>query len=155
MRLEPDRAEYYCLLASSHLRAGKEPEGLQAAERALQLDPNSADAHFCLGCALHEPETLERAVTEYEESLKLVPEQFEVLGNLGDAYLKLGRAKDARNALTQAGKIKSNDPKLHHLLGKVYLALGDQGNASSEYKILKEQDASLAEDLEKLINPQT
>jgi len=57
--------------------------------------------------------------------------------------------------LTQAEEINSKDPRLHHLLGEVYLALGDRASALREYEILKLQDQARAEELGKLIGPST
>jgi Flp pilus assembly protein TadD len=97
--------------------------------------------------------TYDQAVAAYKESLKLNPGQFEALANLGDARFRLGRAEDALNVLIQAEAIKSNDSKLHHLLGEVYIQLGNRDDASREYEILKQLGRSLADDLGKLMSP--
>jgi Flp pilus assembly protein TadD len=75
------------------------------------------------------------------------------IANLGDARFRLGRAEDALNVLIQAEAIKSNDSKLHHLLGEVYIQLGNRDDASREYEILKQLDRSLADDLGKQMSP--
>jgi tetratricopeptide (TPR) repeat protein len=100
---------------------------------------------------LHEPGKFDKAAEALEKSLELDSNQYETLANLGDTYLELGRIEDAKNVLTKAEKIKSNDPRLHFLLGAVYLRLGDRTSALRESEILKKQDRSFAEDLEKLI----
>jgi len=102
---------------------------------------------------LHRPGTFDKAAAAYENSIELNPSQFEALANLGDAYFRLGRAEDARKVLTQAELIKSDDSKLHCLLGEVYVCLGNRDQASREYEILKQLDPSLADDLGKLMTP--
>jgi tetratricopeptide (TPR) repeat protein len=90
-------------------------------------------------------------VTAYEQSLKLTPTRLEALANLGDTYHELGQAEAAKIALVQAQAINGADPKLHRLLGAVYLELGQKERALAEYEFLKRVDPPLAESLADLI----
>jgi hypothetical protein len=54
--------------------------------------------------------------------------------------------------LIQAEKINSSDPKLHHVLGEVYLKLGKRDEASREHEILTLLDRTLADALAKSFN---
>jgi tetratricopeptide (TPR) repeat protein len=75
----------------------------------------------------------------------------QALANLGDAYLQLGRLEEAREILTHARAVSSNDPKLHHSLAELYLKLGMREEAYREQEILRELDPSLADALAKLL----
>src|SRR5258706_6983444 len=136
VRLKPDSADNHCGLATSYLQLHRPAEAMQSAKEALRLKPDSADAYLQLGCALHcDPETFAEAAAAYQKSLELEPGQFVALANLGDVNLQMGRIEEARDSLIQAGNINSNDPKLHHLLGQVYLRLGRRDVALRDYEI--------------------
>lgn len=74
-----------------------EPEAaLEHAERAVELDLGSADAHFKLGLACALSEQSERASVELGVALRLQPEHLEARRKLGQAYLAIGRTRSAR-----------------------------------------------------------
>jgi Flp pilus assembly protein TadD len=155
VRLKPDNADNHCGLATSYLQLHRPAEAIQSAKEALRLKPDSADGYLQLGCALHfDPETFAEATAAYQKSLELEPGQFVALANLGDVNLQMGRIEEARVSLIQAGNINSNDPKLHHLLGQVYLRLGRRDEALREHEILKSLDPALADALAKSLNGQ-
>jgi tetratricopeptide (TPR) repeat protein len=148
IRLESDNADHHCALAESYLNLHKASDAASSAKEALVLMPDSAEAHLCLACALHfEPDTLDEAIAEYRKSLVLLPDQFVALANLGDAYLQSGRYEESRDSLLRAASINSSDPKLHYLLGQVYLKLGQRDDAARECEILKNMDMELAKSL--------
>jgi len=150
IRLEPGSADNHCSLATSYLQLHRPAEAIQSAKEALRLNPDSADAYLQLGCALHfDPETFVEAIAAYQKSLELEPGQFMALANLGDVNLQMGRIEEARDCLIRAGDITPNDPKLHNLLGQVYLRLGRRDEALREHEILKSLDPMLADALAK------
>lgn len=152
-RLEPDNPENHCGLATSYLQLARPTEAIQSVKEALRLKPDSADAYLLLGCGLHyNPETFIEAYAAYQKSLELKPNQFLALANLGDVNLQTGRIEEARGYLVQAGNINPNDPKLHHLLGQVYLRLDRRDDALREHEILESLDATLANEFAKSLN---
>jgi tetratricopeptide (TPR) repeat protein len=152
IRLEPRSAEHQCGLATAQSQLQRWTEAIQSAREALRLKPDSADGHLCLGCVLHGIERFDEAAAEYRKSLELTPGQFVALANLGDAYLQMGMLHEAKNAFVNAGAIDMKDPKLHRLLGEVYVKLGSKDDACREHEILKVLDPTLAEELGKLLN---
>lgn len=73
---------------------------------------------------------------------------------LGRAYVKLGRYREATVEFMAAIMIEPNGPYapyIHYYLGLVYLGLTDRDSALEEYKILKDLDPELANDLFNLI----
>src|SRR6266853_2065513 len=153
IRLEPDSADNHCRLATSYLQLQRPAEAIQSAKEALRLKPDSADGYLQLGCALQcDSETFVEATAAYRKSLELEPDQFVALANLGDLNLQIGRIEEARDFLVRAGNINPNDPKLHHLLGQVYLRLGRRDEALREREILKSLDPALSDALAKSLN---
>jgi Flp pilus assembly protein TadD len=64
----------------------------------------------------------------------------------------MGRLEEAEEAFIRAGNINPNDPKLHALLGQVYLRLKKRDKVLSELEILKRLDPSKAQELSKSLN---
>ena len=153
IRLEPDNTDNHCGLATSLLKLNKPADAMRSAENALKLKPDSAEAYLLLGCALHcDSATFAEAAAAYQKALQLQPDQFIALGNLGDVNLQMGKVEEAQDALIKAGNINPNDPKLHALLGQVYLRLNKRDSALSELEILKRLDPSKARELSEFIN---
>ena len=67
--------------------------------------------------------------------------------NLGREYFALGRDEDAIEALKQVIRINPDNAKVRFHLALVYLLLGDKGSALEEYKILKDLNKDLANEL--------
>jgi tetratricopeptide (TPR) repeat protein len=66
--------------------------------------------------------------------------------------MERGLNKDALDVLLIAERLDPKDVKHHFNLGEVYIRLGEKGRAQEELQTLKGIDASMANDLEKLIN---
>lgn len=84
------------------IRAGQEGRALAVAKTASASSPNDARVHFSLGMELAAGKQYEAAIHEFEMADVLVPNTFEVLHNLGEAYLRDGNRADAERALQQA-----------------------------------------------------
>lgn len=84
---DPDYAPAWANLASAHVMAanfGADREqssraAMAAAERAVVVDPNDADAHAALGEILANKGDFERARSELETALRLMPGSFAIL----------------------------------------------------------------------------
>jgi serine/threonine protein kinase len=79
--------------------------------QAKELEPMSAEAHYCLGRALyalagHHPDqsTLDVIKNEYEEALRLAPYFCVALSALGEVYLKQGKPAEAISCFIKAEK---------------------------------------------------
>ena len=53
---------------------GKMPEAIEHWERALQIEPDSAEVHYDLGLALEQTGQPEDAIEHYEQALRLRPD---------------------------------------------------------------------------------
>lgn len=70
---------------------------------------------------------------------------------IGYYFVDLGMYKEAIEAYKQAIRIKPDYARAHYGLGFVYLVVGDRGSALNQYKILKELDTNLANELFNMI----
>jgi|ETNmetMinimDraft_2_1059921.scaffolds.fasta_scaffold160570_1 tetratricopeptide (TPR) repeat protein len=71
--------------------------------------------------------------------------------SLGIAYGLLGKRKEAIEAYKQVIRINPDDAEAHYLLGFFYNVLDDKGSALEQYKILKDLDSEVANELFNLI----
>jgi Flp pilus assembly protein TadD len=77
--------------------------GAEAAFRkAIQLDPNNAQAHNNLGFALFEQGKVEEAIAEYRHALRINPNDAMAHNNLGAALFTQGKVEEAIAELKQA-----------------------------------------------------
>ena len=72
MEVKPDDAAAYVGLAGIYFNTGKSPEAKPLVEKALQIDPSNADAHYIYGMTLV-AENPAKAKSEFEEFMKLAP----------------------------------------------------------------------------------
>jgi hypothetical protein len=75
-------------------------------ERAIQLKPQLAEAHYNLGNTLHALDRLEDAEASFKQALSLRPDYAEAHYNLGCVLEDLGRLDEALASITRALEIK-------------------------------------------------
>jgi tetratricopeptide (TPR) repeat protein len=95
-------------LGEAHKDAGQLDMALQVLRRACDLAPENADAHNALGLYLAMLfDSLEQSVVYFEKARDMAPDNPEIRGNLGSAYYKSGRNKEA---FREWGKALELDP---------------------------------------------
>lgn len=97
-----DRMEAALREASEHCKAGRPQDWLDAASRAVQVDPLDPRPHFALGAALHRTGRLYEAISEFERVVELAPTQFSALKNLAVLYERQGFKAKAVEMWTRA-----------------------------------------------------
>jgi adenylate cyclase len=103
--------------------------GWEAAERALALEPNLAEAHAAKGRILADSGRYEEAWPEHELALTLDPESYEVNAAAGRCALAMRRYADALKYFEKAASILENDFWAVGMTIQVYTALGDREGA--------------------------
>ena len=130
------------LVAQHH---GKEAEA--AFERAVQLDPNSGEAHAAYGgFRLHRRE-YDKAQKQLEAALTLEPANARTLADLARAYLGTNRLLEADKRIQEAVARDANDPRVLYVQGRVAEAIGKQEDAYKAYEKALQKKADLAEAL--------
>ena len=99
--------------------------GLAAAERALSLDENLAEAHAAKARVLTAESQYEKALVEIEAALRLDPESFEVNTAAARLYFTQRRFKDAIRFYEKAAALMETDFSSVSMLMTSYKALGD------------------------------
>ncbi len=81
------------------------------------------------------PETRQKVISYYQDALKIYPENYEVLNNLGSFLsLEMREYEQARPYLEEAVQIKPDEAAGWFNLGFVYEQLGDLDKAEKAYK---------------------
>jgi adenylate cyclase len=128
--IDPDYARAWALMALGQLalrfvhgRSGD--DGLAAAERALTLDSNLAEAHAVKARILSQYGRHDEASAEIEIALRLDPESYEV--NRSAAYLRFRqhRLEDAIRYYEKAMTLMETDLNSGGMLGTCYTAVGN------------------------------
>ncbi len=119
-RVRPANLETKFNLTSAYLQAGRTAEGLKSATELSGENKDNVQLHFTLGVLLASEKQYRAAQLELEKANALQPETFEILYNLGQAYLRAGEYPKAELALNRALKLKPDSPEALYLLAQVY-----------------------------------
>ena len=95
-RISPQSALPYVQRAFVQLQTRRPADALLSAQRAVQLAPNSAEAHYVLGRSFLDSGKWEEALQEFQAAAQINPGSPEVHFNLAKAYTKLNRREDAQ-----------------------------------------------------------
>ena len=132
--IDPKYARAWALMAIAQMNlrfadgAGRE-SGLEAAERALALDKNLAEAHAARARALTESGRYDEASGEIEVAIYLDPESYEVNRESGRLRYRLRQFDDAIHYFEKAAALIEADFYSIAMLMSCYTALGDSEGA--------------------------
>jgi predicted Zn-dependent protease len=131
IRISPQSSLPWARLASIALRQRQPAEALPAAQKALLLAPDSADAHYVLGRAYADLGDTDKAIPELETASRLSPGSPEVHFALARAYAKSnqpGKANEERAAFTRLNALAEQQRAQHG--NQAYQGAHDAANAS-------------------------
>ena len=116
-------------------------------DRPPPATQDSAEAHYRLGKAYAALGRNREAISAYKQAIHIKPQFAEAQYRLGVSYAKLRLNRLAIRELGEAVRIKPDFTEAYLILGLVYLSAGDKDTALEQYKILKNLDKDLAEEL--------
>lgn len=88
--------------AAANKMLGRSENAIDCFERAVQMTPTNADAHFKLGVLRQEEGRLKAAADRYRWAIALRPHDAEAHSNLGKALHDLGQRQARREEFTKA-----------------------------------------------------
>ena len=141
----PDRSEPIALLADTERRDGKFADAVRDYDKAVDLLGAPSAANWPLfyerGVALDRSGQWPRAEADFEQALKLSPDQPFVLNYLGYGWTERGINLDrARTMLERAVELKPEDGAIVDSLGWVLLRQGDAVEATQRLERAVELD---------------
>jgi len=135
---DPASAEASYGLGSVYLKLGRNGEAKDCFQRAAELKSaypeTGPNAWNNLGLLAAREGDTAKAVGYFEEALKLDPDHFISLENLGNAYRQQKRFAEARTTLEHALALKPSDPEVNYSLGMVF---AQENDADSAYRYLQ------------------
>lgn len=119
-RIHPQTLETQLNLVRAYLAAGKTSLALQQAHTLSLAHKQDVQLHFTLGLLLAAARQYKAAQLELEQANALKPETFDILHNLGHAYLRDHDYGKADLTLSRALKLKPDSVETLYLLAQVY-----------------------------------
>ena len=105
-----------------------------ASHRALELDPESAEAHASRALALSINKRYDEAEKEFDAAIRRNPKLFEPYYFYGRTLFSLGRLAEAAQMFEQASRVNPDDFQALALLVPTYRGLGKASEAESAYR---------------------
>jgi superkiller protein 3 len=143
VKLNPDFADAYFKLGIAYsLREKEQGDSQQTTEEPTPTPPKKGKKDVL---ALSEADkAFENAAKVYEKILKKNPKDEQALFNLGRAYNKLNKDKEAEKALRQAVKLKPEDVEYQTEFGSILIKLAQYDEAVTVLnKAVKLDDTNL------------
>jgi Flp pilus assembly protein TadD/SAM-dependent methyltransferase len=114
-------------------------------QRATELMPDDAEAHYNLGNALKSLGRLDDAVASYRRVIKFKPDLAQAHNNLGNALKDLGQPDDAVACYHRALRFKPHYAEAHYNLGNALKDLGRLKDAVASYHLALKSKPDFAE----------
>ncbi|HET7840224.1 MAG TPA: tetratricopeptide repeat protein, partial [Terriglobia bacterium] len=96
----------------------------KASLKALELDPELAEAHVARGVAHSLRKQLEEASKEFQTAIKINPELFEAYYFFARTLFSHGKMEESARYYEQACRVRPDDYQAPNLLSMVYESLG-------------------------------
>ena len=93
-------------------------------QKALAINPNSAEAHNNLGSVYVTVNRLDEALKEYSEALRLKSDYAEAYSNRGWVYYRQGKYAEALDDAQKAAALDPNDSSTQDLINRANAKLG-------------------------------
>jgi tetratricopeptide (TPR) repeat protein len=124
LKIDPRSTETQFNLTQAYLAAGLKEKGLELAHTLSEQAKGDAHAHLALGVLLAAQKQFGEAIHEFEMADALQPNTFEILYDLGKAYLRSGNDEKATGILDRALKLSPDSAETLYLLAE---ACSDEG----------------------------
>ena len=131
--VEPS-AENLSILAMAQDWSGEYDDAIKNALKAVDADPESAQAHATLAEVYADRNNWQRALEEARQAEKLDPNSGYVIRNLGYVLSMQGRSDEALEAFARAAELA---PKLGYIYisaGNIYMVLNDYDKAIEQFE---------------------
>ena len=130
----PNHQFSWKVLGAVFRQTGRKYKALSANQKAVEVMPQDAEAHFNLGLIFKEIDRLEEAEVSYRQAITLKPDFTSALNNLGLMLQELGRLEDSELNLKQAINLKPDFSEAHSNLGITLKKMGRLEKAEASYK---------------------
>lgn len=130
----PDTPILYNILGAANAGLGNPQGAIESFKKALQINPDYAEAHNSLGIALQGQGRFDEAIASYDKALQIKPDLFEALNNRGAALMHQGRLDEAIASFGKALEINPSFAEAHNNLGTALKRQGRLVEAISSFR---------------------
>jgi len=135
LRLKPTLPDAQLNVANALLLANRPEEAIAQAQKILEVDSNSAAAHYLIGCASLRLGRNEEAVKALQQSQRIDPAVTAVNFQLGLAQERSGRLDEAIAQWQTAIEFDPDHPAAHYRLSQVLQRAGRADEAAEQLKL--------------------
>jgi tetratricopeptide (TPR) repeat protein len=128
-RVQPPNLSTQFNLVQAFLLAGETTQGLQTAGHLSATNKDNVRLHFTLGVLLAANDQYQAGARELEIADALKPGTYEILYNLGQAYLGSGKTDRAEEVLSHALRLRPDSVQALYFLAKAYSNQRQDGRA--------------------------
>ena len=156
----PNMAEAYSGLGHAYMGLGRLDDALDAQHKAIELEPNMAEAHVAKGLILLQRAEKSQGKTDYEGALAACRKGIElnpelqvptfIRTALGKAYLQENNLAQASRQFEEILKVNPNFGDAYYYLGVIHVRQRDYENAEEAYRHAINLDPSSASAYERL-----
>jgi Tfp pilus assembly protein PilF len=125
VRREPGNAAHQASLGGSYFQAGRLDEAAVHLDKALALDPRSAQAHNYMGGVRFAQRRMLDAIAHFRRAAELSPRDERMHFNLGNALSATGQASEAARAFERAIAVNPEFAGAHQNLGVFFASRRD------------------------------
>ena len=130
----PDHQFSWKVLGAVFKQTGQLQDSSIANQKAIEISPHDAEAHYNAGNTMKELGKLEDAETSFNKAIAIEPDLAEAHHNLGNTLQQLGRLKDAETSYKKAIAIKPDFAEAHYNLGNTLKECDKLEDAETSYK---------------------
>ncbi len=128
----PDLAQVHRIAALLRFREGLYGQALAECTRAIELDPQSADAYRRLGRVYEAENQFDKALTAYKKAVETDPGDYKVYQEIGAFLYMRGQVEDAVSYYEKMEALAPEEPEIHRVLSMNYLMLERFSEAEAE-----------------------
>jgi tetratricopeptide (TPR) repeat protein len=137
IEIDPSYARAYAGMADCHsflflqweATAANLAQAEAISKKALELDPDLAEAHVARGFALSLQKRYDEAGKEYETAIRLDPSLYEARYFYGRACLAQGKLAEAAHQFEQASQLRTDEYQASSHLTSIYAGLGRRADS--------------------------
>ena len=130
MALDDSLPNAHSQLGLLYTMTRQQDKGVAEAERGVELNPNSSEAHDLLGMTLNFAGRPEEAIPVFKKAIRLEPfAPSKYYYHLGGSYLRTGQCDEAISACEEAVRRGSNNPAAHQTATAAYSMCGREEEA--------------------------
>ena len=137
-------ASMYTNISAIYYKLGRYEEALANCQKAIEIDPRLAEAHYHMGNILSKTGRYDETIEAQKRAIQINPVFSDAHYNLAQTYVRMGRFNEAINEYEEAVRLKPYDAKVRTNLGYLYMEMNRDNEAMVEYHLALNHDPHYA-----------